>query len=456
MVKLAILVPVLSLLFLILTGPYTARPHLATDAASGEVLVALDAASWDRGSFGPRLDGRVVDLLPEIQTVRLELVRGEGVDTAVGRIGRLPGVVHVEPNLRLQDAGPVFDDTFYGAQDAYLELIDAPAAWSITQGDAAVVVAVLDSGIDKTHPDLSGKIWTNPLEVPGNGLDDDENGCVDDVNGCNFVTPLTGDPSCPAPQANVVTDDNGHGTFVAGIIGAVANNTAGVSGAAPGVTVMPVKILDCLGGGSAADAAKGLLYAAKAGARVANISFSGNGESATLSAAIHEAHDRYGMIIVAASGNDGTEGVTFPARLPEAIAVGSSGAPAGPNLRSSFSDWGPEVDVVAPGLDIVSTVPLELCEGRDAVHWHCLNGEPYANASGTSFAAPLVSSLAALIVSKNPNLNPETVRWMILRAATNLPDGDTPGWDGAGRIRMRAALELQRYQIGSPGVLTSN
>jgi subtilisin family serine protease len=155
------------------------------------------------------------------------------------------------------------------------------------------------------------------------------------------------------------------------------------------------------------------------------------------------------MVIVAASGNQGVKGVTFPARLPEAISVGSSGAAGGRDLRSPFSDWGPEVDVVAPGLDIVSTVPLAMCgEG-----WHCLNEQPYANASGTSFAAPLVSSLAALIVSRYPNLSPETVRWMIIRTATALPDGDTPGWDGAGRIRMRAALEMPRYQIGAPGTI---
>ena len=86
-------------------------------------------------------------------------------------------------------------------------------------------------------------------------------------------------------------------------------------------------------------------------------------------------------------------------------------------------------------------------------HWHCLNEQPYANASGTSFAAPLVSSLAALIVSRYPNLSPETVRWMIIRSASALPDGDTPGWDGAGRIRMRAALDLPRYQIGAPGTV---
>ncbi|MGE3982988.1 MAG: S8 family serine peptidase [Dehalococcoidia bacterium] len=447
MLKVAILVSVLVFGVLAAGSALSSRRDSAAPAVAGEVLVALDEASWAGQDLGHGLGGIVLDLIPEIRTVRLGLIGGEGVEAAIVRIGRLPGVQHVEPNLLLRDAGPVTDDTFYGGQASYLDLIDAPAAWSITTGDASVVVAVLDSGVDTMHPDLAGKIWTNPGEVAGNGIDDDDNGCIDDVSGCNFVTVATKDPSCADRIAGSVADDNGHGTFVAGIIGAVANNGTGITGAAPAVTVLPVKILDCLGGGSAADAAKGLLYAAKAGARVANISFTGNGESATLSSAIREAHDRYGMIIVAASGNDGTKGVTFPARLPEAISVGSSGTAESADARSPFSDWGPEVDVVAPGRNIVSTVPLQFC----GEHWHCLNGEPYANASGTSFAAPLVSSLAALIVSKNPNLNPETVRWMILRSADALPDGDTPGWDGAGRIRMLNALEMRRYQIGAPG-----
>ncbi len=447
MVRIAILVSVVFLFVVTAGGALPLRRDSSPTNVRDEVLVALDDARWAAREFGESLRGIVIDVIPEIRTVRLGLVGGENVDAAIARIGHLPGVEHVEPNLLVRDAGPVTNDTFYGGQADYLEQIDAPAAWSITTGDASVVVAVLDSGVDATHPDLAGKIWTNPLEVAANGIDDDNNGCVDDVNGCNFVTAATRDPSCATPVASSITDDNGHGTFVAGIIGAAANNGTGISGAAPGVTVMPVKILDCVGGGSAADAAKGLLYAAKTGARVANISFTGNGESATLANAIHEAHNRYGMIIVAASGNHGTKGVTFPARLPEAIAVGSSGTAESADRRSPFSDWGPEVDVVAPGLNILSTVPLELC----GAHWHCLNGEPYANASGTSFAAPLVSALAALIVSKNPNLNPETVRWMILRSADALPDGDTPGWDGAGRIRMVNALEMRRYQIGAPG-----
>jgi len=422
-----------------------ARPQYA----AGEVLVQLEAGLWNSGQRGEVLQsagGRLVAKLPEIRTLRIALNGGESVDMAVARIGRLPGVVSAEPNLIVRRSA--VDDTYYGAQSSYLDLIEAPAAWEVSRGDD-VIVAVLDSGVDSGHPDLTGRIWTNPLDAPDNGLDDDENGCIDDVIGCNFLTLTTSDPSCAAPSPTNAGDDSGHGTFVAGIIAATGNNATGVIGAAPGVRVMPVKILDCLGHGSAAEAAQGVLYAARMGARVINISFTADGDSQTMASALREAHDRYAAVIVAASGNQGEQGITFPARLPETIAVGSSGAATGKDVRSPFSDWGSGVDIVAPGFNIISTVPRALCGS-----WHCFTAEqPYGPGSGTSFAAPFVSALAALIISHNPNLHPETVRSMIVRAAAPLPDGGTPGWDGAGRIRMRASLDLPRYQIGAPGVI---
>ena len=285
------------------------------------------------------------------------------------------------------------NDPLFSGQTGYVNTIEATSAWDVERGDSSVAVAILDSGIDLEHSDLHNKLWTNPLEMPGNGIDDDHNGCIDDVHGCSLIKPEEANASCNMPADGGVRDDNGHGTFVAGIIGAEGNNGIGISGAAPGVSIMTVKILDCLGGGTAADAAQGLLYAAHIGARVANLSFGADGDSITLTNAIREAFNVYGMVIVTATGNDGHSSVTFPARLPEALAVGSSGTPQDPSARSPFSNWGPEVDVVAPGLNIISTVPANFCN----VTWLCVQNTPYALASGTSFAAPLVSALAALI-----------------------------------------------------------
>jgi subtilisin family serine protease len=155
------------------------------------------------------------------------------------------------------------------------------------------------------------------------------------------------------------------------------------------------------------------------------------------------------MVLVAATGNEGRNDVTFPARLPQMIAVASSGTPQDANARSPFSNWGPEVSFAAPGLNIVSTVPAEFCSTGA---WLCVQDQPYAVGSGTSFAAPLVSALAALLVSHTPNLPPEEVRRIIMNTAEPLPGGGSPPWYGAGRIRMRNALSQPRYYLGAPGV----
>jgi subtilisin family serine protease len=430
----------------VLRGP---DPDLTSPAAPGQVIAGLtpEAERLSDEALSRRLSASVMARIAGVSAVLLSTRPGESVPQAVERLRQLPLVEYAEPN-HLLHATLAPNDSLFSGQTSYLDAIQATSAWDVEMGEHSVVVAVLDSGIDETHEDLENQLWTNLLEVPGNGVDDDHNGCVDDIHGCSIITPAKSDPSCNMPADNGIRDDNGHGTFVAGIIGAEANNGVGIAGAAPGVSLMSVKILDCLGGGTAADAAEGLLYAAKMGARVANLSFGADGESITLEKAIHEAYGTYGMVIVTASGNDGSAGITFPAVLPETIAVGSSGTPEDPNARSIFSDWGPQVDVVAPGQNIISTVPPAFCN----VTWLCVQNGPYALASGTSFAAPLVSALAALIDSHTPNLSPAEVARIIKDTAEPLPDGNTPNWDGAGRIRMREALNVDRFYLGAPGI----
>ncbi len=429
-------------------APARQHPDFAGASARGQLLVKLtpDTASLSDSTLSIRLGVQIQGRIPELDVVRAGLAAGDDIRAASERISRLPGVVYAEPN-HLVRASYVPNDPLFSGQTGYVNTIEATSAWDVERGDSSVAVAILDSGIDLEHSDLVNKLWTNPLEVPGNGIDDDHNGCVDDVHGCSLIKPEEANASCNMPADGGVRDDNGHGTFVAGIIGAEGNNGIGISGAAPGVSIMTVKILDCLGGGTAAGAAQGLLYAAHMGARVANLSFGADGDSITLTNAIREAFNVYGMVIVTATGNDGHSSVTFPARLPEALAVGSSGTPQDPSARSPFSNWGPEVDVVAPGLNIISTVPANFCN----VTWLCVQNTPYALASGTSFAAPLVSALAALIDSHTPNLSPAAVMQIIKQTAEPLPDGATPGWDGAGRIRMRQALNLPRFYLGAPG-----
>ncbi len=426
-------------------------PPFSGPAVAGEVIVRLKPryASLPDMKLSRLLKHEVVARMPDLASISLRLAADETPASAAAKLSGSRYVDFAEPDLLLRST-MVPTDPYYTAQGAYLNLVEAPGAWDIELGKDSVLVAVLDSGIDLDHADLKNKIWTNAGEIPGNGIDDDNDGCIDDVHGCSFITTTSVDPSCVKPSSGVVDDDNGHGTFVSGIIAAQGNNGIGVIGAAPGVTILPIKILDCQAGGTAAQAAQALLYAAKLGARVANISFGADGESMTLTNAIREAHDKYGMVIVAATGNSGKRGVTFPARVPETIAVGSSGTPVDPLARSPYSDWGPEVDVVAPGLNVVSTVPAKFCDS-----WGCADGQPYAIASGTSFAAPIVSGLAALIISHTPNLSADAVTRIIIGTAQPLNEGDTPNWDGAGRIRMLAALTQQRYTLGVAGV-TSN
>src|SRR5262249_17056604 len=143
--------------------------------------------------------------------------------------------------------------------------IDAPEAWDVTTGSSRVVVAVLDTGVDYTHPDLAANIWTNPGEIPGNGIDDDHNGYVDDVPGYDFAN------NDPDPM-----DDQGHGTHVAGTIGAVGNNGVGVVGVAWNVRIMALKFLDSAGNGTVANAIRALNYAVANGATISNNSYGGN------------------------------------------------------------------------------------------------------------------------------------------------------------------------------------
>jgi subtilisin family serine protease len=432
-----------------LTSQEAVRPLDA--AVPDEILVKIRPGGTPARHLLDKLVGaEEVDRLEALSVVRLRLGSGVPVRVAAHLYESLPFVEYAEPNYVLRTVG-VPDDPLYGPnQRWYYQLIEAPAAWDLGSGAQPSVVAVLDTGIDINHPDLAGKIWVNQAEIANNGLDDDGNGCIDDIHGCNFVDPETADLACvsrPSGPSSDVTDDDGHGTFVAGIVAARTNNGQGVAGTADGVVVMPVKVLACTGGGTATDIAAGISYAARNGARVINMSFGAHLESDTIRDAIKAAHDEFGVVLVSASGNSDMGEVSFPADLPEVIAVGASDHRK-PDERAPFSDWGPEIDVAAPGVDITSTVPSKLC-GRN---WQCISSLPYSQASGTSFAAPLVSGLAGLLLSRNPGLSNEDVRTIIRSTAQPLPDRGSPNWAGAGRIRMKQALEFNLEERPTGGL----
>ncbi len=283
--------------------------------------------------------------------------------------------------------------------------VDAEKAWEITTGNPAVIVGILDSGTDVDHVDLAANVWLNEDELPGNGIDDDGNGFIDDWIGWDFE--------------NNNNDPNGtffHGTHVTGIVNAVGHNGLGVAGLAggrgtPGVRGMAIGVGSNSPVGSIID--DSLIYATDNGARVITLSLT-VGSSSAINNALSYAYSQNDVFIDCASGNNGSA-VGYPANRPEVMAVAST---THNDAKSSFSNPGPEVEVAAPGSDI----------------WSTQLNNTYGTSSGTSFAAPYVGALAALIRGVNPSLTAPQVRQLIIDTAD---DVGAPGFDvgtGWGRI----------------------
>ncbi len=384
--------------------------------------------------------------IPSMKALAVGLPPGAGVIEAVTRFTGAPGVLYAEPAYPVH-ASDVPADALYERQQTYLSAVHAPEAWDVETGDPGVIVAVLDTGVDITHPDLSGRIWSNPNDAVVNGIDDDGNYCTDDAHGCAVVAIAPGGACASAIDGNIA-DDAGHGTFVAGIIAANADGR-GIVGVARGVTIMPVKVLDCQGRGTTIELAQGILYAAENGARVINISLGGNVNSVFMQEALRIAHDDYAVVIVAASGNSGQAGVTYPARYENVIAVGAAAA-GDPGKRASFSAYGPEIDVVAIGEGVIGTMSAAFCDE----FLRCLDEDGYAEGDGTSFSAPQVSGLAALILSRRPATTPDGMLQILKATADAVPPGEQPDWAGAGRINMLNAL-VPQFRLGAPGVTRS-
>jgi subtilisin family serine protease len=414
------------------TAAADARSVVVRARAAGDLDgIAAAAASMGYAIVRRAADPPALDLTPPA---------GVSVGRAVAALSSVAGVAYAEPAYRIRvtevPAAPL-----YAKEAAYLQKEHAPEAWDIEKGRASVVVAILDTGIDVTHPDLQGRIWTNSAEIDGNGVDDDGNGCIDDVHGCAFII----DPpqGCASPSNGDVRDDLGHGTFVSGVV--AANNSDGMVGVARGVTIMPVKVLDCTGGGSSFALAQGILYAVKNGASLLNVSLGGPVDSAYIREAIRIARDTHGVLLVAATGNTGGD-VSYPARYPEVLAVGAESG-SHPGQRATFSGAGPEVDVVAIGEGIIGTVPKGACRS----FLICApNDDTHAVGDGTSFAAPQVTGLVALMLSRNRYLTPDQIINIIKATADPLLGGEPAGWSGAGRINMLRALTPQ-YRLGAPG-----
>jgi subtilisin family serine protease len=288
----------------------------------------------------------------------------------------------------------------------------AAEAWTQSTG-SGVVVAVLDSGVQFDHPDLADNLWTNPGEVPGNGVDDDRNGFVDDVHGANIVTP-------GAPAA----DDEGHGTHVAGIIAAQAGNGEGGAGIAPGARIMSVKVLDANRAGNSSLLARGIRYAVDEGARILNISLNGDGTSPDLDAALAYANDK-GATLVTSAGNNSRDidlRPSYPASstVPAVLTVTATQEDGG--LLSIANRGLNSVDLAAPGAMIMSTA----------------RGSRYELRQGTSMAAPFVAGSLALLAAARPDLSQPALRDALVKSAPR--PGVLAGLLGSGSLDVGAAM----------------
>ena len=374
--------------------------------------------------------GAEISLVPGLHPVTL--TPGVGVADALRYYGNHPGVLQVSPDYVIDFLNTPNDPNFGiqwghnntgqtgGVPDAD---IDAPEAWDVTTGGSQVVVAVIDSGVDYNHPDLAANMWTNPGEIPGNSVDDDGNGRVDDVHGYDFFN-NDADPM----------DDVGHGTHVAGIIGAVGNNNTGISGVAWNVKLMALKVGGPTGP-NLSSAIQAVDYAVAMGARISNNSYGIGAFSDLFRQAIANA-DTAGHVFVAAAGNSSSDNDRFPAypanfNVPNIVSVAASDHN---DSLAGFSNYGATtVDLAAPGDNIFSTLPNNL----------------YGAQSGTSMAAPQVAGVLALIAALRPSWGPDQLINQVLSTTDRLV-GMTGRTVTGGRLNAAAAVSLAPVDSTGP------
>lgn len=334
--------------------------------ASEEIIVKYDlgASISQIGKINEKFGATIKERLNLPSTFVLKVPPGMEKETA--RIFSLmPNVKFAEPNYEmtalLDPNDPNFSDQWG------LKTIQAPLAWDITSGSSGVKIAIVDTGIDKDHPDLSPKVdsWIN------------------------YSSSRSSD------------DLYGHGTHVAGIAAAITNNGLGVAGTGFNTHLLSVKVLDDSGSGYTSSIANGITWAANNGARVINLSLGGGSTSKTLEDAINYAWNN-NVVVVCAAGNDGKSLALYPAYYQNCIAVAVTDEN---DQKTSWSNYGSWVDVAAPGLDIYSTLTNHKSKMTSTRN--------YGYASGTSMATPFVAGLAGLIFGENPSLTNVQVRSII-------------------------------------------
>lgn len=407
-------------------------PPVRADAP-GRLLVKFktetdaEASQQRAGALGVRAARRLhVGDKPQTASAKrwrlMHFDRDADLATMKARLARLPGVEWVETD-QLVSAAAIPNDSRFGelwglhnsgqtggTADAD---IDAPEAWDTLKG-GAVLVAVVDTGIDYRHADLAANVWTNPGEIANNGVDDDGNGLVDDVRGWNYVA-----------NNNDPYDDNAHGSHVSGTLAGIGDNALGVVGVNRQARILPLKFLDAQGYGYTSGAVAAIYYAIDKGARVMNHSWSGAGYSQSLADAFTAAQTA-NVVMAVAAGNAGQNidaTPSYPAALQHANIVAVAATTHNDSL-AYFSNYGAKgVDLGAPGEAILSSVP----------------GNGYATYSGTSMATPHVAGAASLLLAANPALSAAQVKDILLGSIDPIAALAGKSVSG-GRLNLRAAL----------------
>lgn len=396
-----------------------ARPALAIqsgDVVPGEVIVKLkhqdnpNAASMTLARAQSRRQMVVKTAWSRLDMYQMSVPTGQSVESAIQDLESDPDVEYAEPNYYVVKSSTTdgVQQTFSAEQVAAMTVtsystpltganINGTQVWSVTQGLGGAtrpIVAVVDTGIDMTHPVFtqSGAIYTNPQEVL-NGVDDDGNGYVDDLNGWNFVA-----------GSRSMFDDDGHGTHVAGAILAVGTDIYTSPVTAAKIRILPLKFLNGNGVGTTSGAIQSIYYAINAGASVINNSWGGSSYSGALSDALAVAYNQ-GIVIVSAAGNSGSNNdiqAMYPASysVPNMIAVAAA---EDNDYLATFSNYGANsVHIASPGVFILSTLP----------------GGYFGTMSGTSMAAPIVSGTVALMKKAVPSMLGYQLKTLLLAQGT--------------------------------------
>jgi subtilisin family serine protease len=314
--------------------------------------------------------------------------------------------------------------------------INAAAAWDQSTGSTSVIIADIDTGVDRNHPDIANNMWVNTAETPNNGIDDDGNGYVDDYYGWDWVN-----------NDNNPMDDHGHGTHVAGTIAGVGNNGIGVVGVNWTSKIMALKFLSSGGSGSLANGIKALRYAADMGAKISSNSWGCSCNTSAMDDAVKYEHEK-GMVMVAAAGNSNRDALDHsPSSADRALSVAASDYL---DRKASFSSWGEDIDVAAPGVDVLSlkAAVSPMCTASRTV------GTRYCRVSGTSMATPHVAGLAALLWVNNPSLTNEEIRQIIRLGADDLGAVGKDRDFGYGRINANGSMALSGSRHMRPIITT--